>query len=151
VPSPHRFFKNSSSESVSINVRFQRIDSANLCSLAGRHVKEVCRTGPPAITGMYCQVSKRRGGRNTNDASNSSDARNRREASSNSQVLRRFTERSIKGRQHSSLVLIPPIHCPKTFQLKFMLARFTANRTSFQPLYKEKIPYFASVKNFCCI
>ncbi len=42
-------------------------------------------------------------------------------------------------------------HCPKTFQQKFMLTRITANRTSFQSLYKEKIPYFASVKNFCCI
>jgi hypothetical protein len=42
-------------------------------------------------------------------------------------------------------------HCPKTFQQKFMLARIPPNRASFKSLYKAKIPYVASVKNFCCI
>jgi hypothetical protein len=43
------------------------------------------------------------------------------------------------------------LHCPKSFQQKFMLAQITPNRASFKILYRAKIPYFASVKNLCCI
>jgi hypothetical protein len=43
------------------------------------------------------------------------------------------------------------LHCPKTFQQKFMLTRVTPNRAYFKSLYRAKNPYFASVKNLCCI
>jgi hypothetical protein len=43
------------------------------------------------------------------------------------------------------------LHCPKTFQQKFMLTRVTPNRAYFKSLYRAKNPYFASVKNLGCI
>ena len=50
-----------------------------------------------------------------------------------------------------ALVLSLQVHCPKTFQINFMLPRTTPNRAYFKSLYMVKNCYFVLFINLCRI